>query len=511
VKLLIRADADPVMGTGHVMRCLALAQAWQEEGGEVGFLTAAQEPVLWARLRQEGLEPVVLPDKTEFAATLAAIARERPDWVVLDGYHFTPAQQRQVKELGARLLVIDDYAHLVHYYADLVLNQNFGAEKLPYQGEPYSRFLLGPAFALLRREFRRHAHRFPKVLPVATKLLITLGGADPHNYTLKILNALNQLDYPLEVRVVLGPQNPHRSALHAAAPAVRYALRFYEAVEDMPALMSWADAAVAAGGSTVWELCYLGLPSLLGIIADNQENSVNNLARGGYVLSVGHLQEIPSEKLGEAIKELVENQELRKALRWRCRALVDGRGAHRVLEEMALGSKGDSRRENHSDYIFGDMVFKNFVNLTENEKETVRSWRNKPEIRKWMFTSHIISKQEHNNFIKNLENDNNRLYYMVSINGNATGVCSLVLKDNRKKKAHIGIYTVEKGKGNIIMENLLKLGRQILGCRNFVIEVFEENVVACTFYKKMGFKLENCFYLFRNHRLSKVLRMSLGC
>ncbi len=155
--LLIRADASPRRGTGHVMRGLALGQAWQKTG-LVLFAVSQCTPALEERLRGEGFEvrrSAVEPGSQADAQVTAALALQLgAAWVVVDGYQFGADYQRVIKSAGLRLLFLDDYGHADHYHANLVLNQNLGADAGLYaRREPYTRLLLGVRYALLRREF----------------------------------------------------------------------------------------------------------------------------------------------------------------------------------------------------------------------------------------------------------------------------------------------------------------------------------------------------------------------
>ena len=258
--LLIRADADTRMGTGHVMRCLALAQAWQDAGGQVTFLSAALPPGLESRLNAEGMTLVTLDAD---AAQTALVAQELgADWVVLDGYHFDAGSQRALKDAGARLLVLDDNGDSDAYSADLVLNQNVHARAEWYASRaPDTRLLLGTRYALLRREFRVR-HDRPRGTPkVARKVLVTLGGSDPDNVTLKVLDALALIRAEsLDVTVVVGGGSPHRASLEDAAARMPFPVRVVVNAANMPELMAWADVAISAAGSTVWELAFSRRP-----------------------------------------------------------------------------------------------------------------------------------------------------------------------------------------------------------------------------------------------------------
>jgi len=146
------------MGTGHVMRCLALAQAWQDEGGEVVFASAEITKAIEDRLRAENVKLIALPVTAGTAKDVdltSAAAREcGAKWIVVDGYQFHAAYQRSLQQAGLKVLYVDDNGHLEQYWADLVLNQNaHAAEDLYKNREQKTRLLLGPRYALLRREF----------------------------------------------------------------------------------------------------------------------------------------------------------------------------------------------------------------------------------------------------------------------------------------------------------------------------------------------------------------------
>ena len=213
--LLIRADGGPQIGTGHLMRCLALAQHWLLERGPVTFLLAADAPTFSARLRGEGgdrqLIDVEPGSEADAQATSTAAAELGARWIVCDGYHFGADYQRRLKADGRRLLFVDDYGHGGEYCADLVLNQNLYAEPSPYaRRETATELLLGSRYALLRREFvaaERPGGGQRIVPPDATRILITLGGADPAGFTAVAVAALGGLagkSAPFEGLVVVG-------------------------------------------------------------------------------------------------------------------------------------------------------------------------------------------------------------------------------------------------------------------------------------------------------------------
>ena len=323
------------------MRCIALAQAWQDQGGAVTFLSHCDSEAIRQRILDEGFEFIPIekpyPDPSDLQKTLRQLSAfsfqlSAPIWLVLDGYHFTPDYQKAIKESGYRLLVIDDMAHLGHYYAEIVLNQNIHAEQLHYSCEPYTRLLLGTKYVLLRREFLKWRGWKRQIPEKAKKILVTMGGSDPDNVTLKIIRALNSLNDPeLEVKIVAGPTNQNISSLENELHLSSFTFELLSNVRNMPELMAWADVAVSAGGSTCWEMAYMGVPSIILVLAENQKEVAKELYSAGVALNLGWYAEIREPELVEALTTLIFNQIRREAMIQEGKKLADGDGVARII------------------------------------------------------------------------------------------------------------------------------------------------------------------------------------
>jgi len=212
--LLVRADAAGQigtgrMGTGHVMRCLTLAEAWLAAGDRrVVFVGRCPIEGLRGRIRDCGAEFVPLrqcyPDPADLRTTLAAISSDTT-WVALDGYHFDATYRQSLRRTGARLLVVDDGLGEKPIDADVILNQNLGAERSRYACDPQTVLLLGTRYAMLRPDFQRPDLPSRQTPPIARRILVTLGGADPANLTATVIEAVEQLDFSdWEATVVMG-------------------------------------------------------------------------------------------------------------------------------------------------------------------------------------------------------------------------------------------------------------------------------------------------------------------
>ena len=343
--LIIKADASSQIGTGHFMRCLALAQAWKDAGGQVIFITACESENLLQRLQEEDFDIHLLsgpyPDAVDWGYTNDIMAEHPGTWVVLDGYHFDEVYQRWVKDSGHSLLVIDDMAHLKHYYADIVLNQNLHAEQLRYPCEPYTHLLLGTQYVLLRREFLTWKDWKRDIPEVARRVLVTLGGGDPENHTLKVIQALQRVDIPaLEATVVIGASNPHTDMLEAAVEQSRIPIRLIRNAENMPELMAWADVAVSTAGATVWELAFMGVPTIVGMSAPVEEFLVNGLEKHGLFLNIGWLNRLSVDQLVDALKGLIQDDTVRSDMSILGQHLVDGVGCEGVLKWISHTKPG---------------------------------------------------------------------------------------------------------------------------------------------------------------------------
>jgi len=344
MNIVIRADASALIGTGHIMRCLALAQGWQDQGGKAIFVLANKSPELEARLLSEKMIVLYLSVEAgcyeDAHQTLVFTQQFAAQWVVVDGYHFGAEYQKAIKDFGTRLLFIDDYGHTNHYCADLVLNQNISASQNIYiNRETYTKLLLGTEYTLLRREFWQWRDWQRGINPIASKILVTLGGSDPDNATIKVIQALQQITVnDLEVIVVVGGSNPHYEWLQAEVAASHLTISLQRNVNDMPELMDWADIAIAAGGSTNWELAFMGLPSIVITLADNQKAIADYLGKMGLAVSLGWHENISIIDLAEATCKLVSSDVLRKEMSELGQKLIDGLGSARVISEMqALG------------------------------------------------------------------------------------------------------------------------------------------------------------------------------
>ncbi|ODT77420.1 MAG: UDP-2,4-diacetamido-2,4,6-trideoxy-beta-L-altropyranose hydrolase [Pelagibacterium sp. SCN 64-44] len=360
MKVLLRADASLTIGTGHVMRCLTLARMLAGRGAEIAFACRAHPGNLIAPIEAAGFQVHSLPlsgredaegpahaawlgghwqDEAGYLAGLVADAGI--DWVVVDHYALDIRFEAAMIRAGASVMVIDDLADRRHD-CRLLLDQTFGraaADYLPLVPAD-ARILCGAEFALLRPEFAAAAPASlarRRAAPRIDTILVTLGGVDAGNVTGALLDGLAELPLPAAtgIDVVMGATAPWRDAVTARAATMPNPTRVHTNVTDMAGLMARADLAIGAAGSTAWERCCLGLPSLMVVIADNQREIAKGLSAAGAAITLGRPEQADFVlRLRTAILALLESPQGLLALSEAAARITDGSGAMRVARAM---------------------------------------------------------------------------------------------------------------------------------------------------------------------------------
>lgn len=345
------------------MRCLTLADASRKAGMDTVFVSRAHAGHVLATIRARGHDVVTLTDNTEqsycdypdppahatwlgadwredAAATRQVLEDSGASWLVVDHYALDISWQAEALPAGVSLLVIDDLADRPHR-ADVLLDQNLGRKAEDYAGlvPPNCALCIGPAYALLRPEF---AHLRPRALARREALsrpetlLVSLGGIDRDNVTCCVLNALAQTPTALGLRiaVVMGDSAPHLEAVRARAATMPIPIDVVAGVQDMAQRMMMADLCIGAVGSTAWERCAMGLPTLQMVLADNQIGAAQAMAEQGVSLA------LPFPKAPDFVAALAAGLEhLSEASAYRAiagaaAALTDGSGAVRLARTL---------------------------------------------------------------------------------------------------------------------------------------------------------------------------------
>ncbi len=473
--ILIRADASVQIGTGHVMRCLALAQAWQDAGGEAEFAMAESLASINERLRSESISVAQLKhlggSRDDARETVELARSSQANWVVLDGYCFSTEYQRQVKDAGIRLLVVDDNGEGSRYFADLVLNQNVHANEAAYEKrENYTRLLLGSRYVLLRREFRSLQERAKEIPESGRKVLITMGGSDPDNVTAKVVSALRLLEIKgLQAKVLVGGGNLHAASLRENAMRGGAEIEIVADPRSVTDLMLWADVAVSAAGSTCWEMCFLGLPAILIAVAENQMALARELARREIAVLLGSANEVTPERIAGELQRVLRSRQQRVSKSQLGRDLVDGRGCERVLAAM-LSVELNLRRAGKSDC------------------RLLWEWANDPGVRAASFQTAMISWDEHAAWFAD-KLDNGLIYIAEDQEGKPVGQFRIDRLRNGDAKVDVSVAPEKRGCGiaAALIQKAVQAAFRETELQRLHAYVKPENQASLRAFEKAGF------------------------
>jgi len=357
MRIVFRTDASIVIGTGHVMRCLTLADVLREFGASCIFICREHPGHLLDLIRQRGYEAWPLPAgeghfqkagksahagwlgtdwQTDADQTYEMLGQQAVEWLVVDHYALDIEWESRLRPRCRNLMVIDDLADRPHD-CDLLLDQNLGRREQDYCDllTPSAHCLIGPQFALLRPDFAQWRERSlaQRVTQKPKSLLISMGGTDHSNVTGKVLNCLRTCDLPsaLTITVVMGPHAPWLAQVRTQAAEMPWSTRVLTGVSNMAQLMAASDLAIGAAGGTAWERCALGVPALLLVLAENQKAGAEALQKAGAAVVVQKVDDI-----GDALVRIIGSgtPNVLRRLSQSAASLVDGGGAARVRQRM---------------------------------------------------------------------------------------------------------------------------------------------------------------------------------
>jgi UDP-2,4-diacetamido-2,4,6-trideoxy-beta-L-altropyranose hydrolase len=500
MNIFMRTDASTQTGTGHVMRCLALAEAFRDHGADVHFICrdlignlngfiANKGFYVHILTRNEALDPFDLNDNSraydswievpwqhDMIQSIDSIKKitSSADWLIIDHYAIDRRWESRMREVTQRILVIDDLADRVHD-CDILLDQN-------YFDKTFSRYtslvpencqlLLGPTYALLRPEFRI-ARQFSMLRGNGvSRILVYFGGNDPMDLTSIVLSALcsPELEY-LFVDVVVGTQNPHLEALRTITIS-RKRTRLYVQPEGFIELMLRADLAIGAGGTTTWERLCLNLPSIIITIAENQVPVTEQLHKAGYVRWIGGGNTITEYQIQSTVLEEINRlNDINEVFGEP--NFVDGMGVIRVLETIIPSQKHDIKLRRAK---LGDM-------------ETYFHWANESETRRYSFNEGFITWSDHVGWFKHKISSTDTLMWILETDrGLPVGQIRFELMGSTAD-INYSLDPIVRGRG--WGKQLVMLGINLFKERHSEISlkaiVKEKNVASYKIFQDLGF------------------------
>ncbi|MBC7467828.1 MAG: UDP-2,4-diacetamido-2,4,6-trideoxy-beta-L-altropyranose hydrolase [Ramlibacter sp.] len=491
MKVLFRVDASADVGSGHLVRCLALAQELRRHGTTCRFVGRELPDHLAASVRGQGHElqslgataggpaEAVWPLSAQLddASAVCAIDSDGWDWLVVDHYGLGADWERAARPAARRLLAIDDLGRA--HACDGLLDVNEQPEAQAQYCDLLERgttCLLGPHYALLRPEFLAARNGLvPRDGPVR-RVLVFMGGMDSVNATEPVLEAIALVDRTLDVDVVIGPSHPARARIEVLArewPSLRCLIQN----SDMAQLCVAADLAVGAGGGATWERCALGLPTLALSLAPNQRAVLERSARRGQVAAPAGLA-LDAQSIALHLRALIANPALRHHLSSNAMAAVDARGALRVASFMQYA--GISVRPALAD-----------------DNEALLAWRNQPEIRTASRDPKEISRADHDHWLASLLASTQRQLLIGELDDKPVGV---VRFDTDGSTAEVSIYRVQSASTVGAGPGLLRAAEAWLrehrpDVRLLRAEVLRDNLPSHRLFLDAGYSRDSTRYL----------------
>ena len=498
MRVVFRVDASRTIGSGHVMRCLTLAERLSAMGAACTFVSRAHPGSLIELVRGRGFEVAALPVEQSFraetpssgyahwlgsdweedaAATLSALGSLRPDWMLVDHYALDARWERLVRPACGRLAVVDDLADRPHD-CDLLLDQNAVAnadaryeDKVPCA----CHLMLGPRYALLQPQYAALRDKVSPRSGVVRRVLVYFGAADAGNLTGLAVDALLELARPdIYVDVVVDPTHAHAATLGAQL-AAHPNFRMHGRLPTLAPLMQSADLAIGAGGATSWERCCQGLPALVITLADNQRAIAAELDRLGVLGWLGHQGEVGVAALRKALGQFIEGQHGAEWSR-RALALVDGLGAGRVAEMLLLSGDTPMRARP----------------AAAGDEALLLHWANDPAVRQNSFNQSLIDPAQHHRwFASRLGDAGCRIYIVETELGQAVGQVRLEREEeNWVIDYSLGAPFRQRGLGCALLTTALAAFSCEHGAAGLKARVKAGNVASCKVFQALGFKRE---------------------
>ncbi|NRF93665.1 UDP-2,4-diacetamido-2,4,6-trideoxy-beta-L-altropyranose hydrolase [Paenibacillus frigoriresistens] len=332
--VLFRCDASQQIGVGHVMRCLSLAQQVEKLNMDCVFLTNAGGDDV---LRHYASFPIFTsrysPNESEIDQIIKIAEKFQASYAVWDSYDMTVDGVAEVQN-HIPLMILDDVYLLPHYSCDAVLNQNLYADPQKYSVNHLTTILTRSQYTLLRSSFREYMEKDREIsLQMPARLMLSFGGSDSDDLTSLIIGWLIKLDFPIHFDIVLGPHYAFKSGLLefvAADLAPNHKFMIHDNVRNMAELFIQQDIVICAGGSTLYEVACLGIPSCCIITADNQVELAKAAEEHGFSKNLGYIDEINPEFINSIIEDLIIDHKKRIHMSEIGKVIVDGLGAYRV-------------------------------------------------------------------------------------------------------------------------------------------------------------------------------------
>jgi len=486
---IFRTNASINIGTGHVMRCLTLADELRQKCTDISFICREEPGNLISYIENRGYKVHRLPGEIDIemdrrlTKEFLSKYETKPDWLIMDHYDIDISWEYPVRKYAKKFMVIDDLANREHD-CDLLLDQNYSRNKNRYNRlVPENCIqLLGPKYAILHPQFQKANENLRKRDGGVNRILVFMGGADSKNTTSKTLRAIHMLGRSdIAIDVVIGNLNPYHDEIKTQTSHMPNT-NCYLNVENMAEMMAAADLCIGGCGTATWERCYLRLPSIVLVLAENQREIAENLDDEGAIINLGWCQNIKESSITECISELINNPGKIQSMTDKSRNLVDGEGVNRVCDTMIS-------------------MVDNIINLRKAEiadANDIFEWRNHIEVRKNFFNQEKLLWDKHKKWFMAKLKDPDTTIYMAHYRNEKVGTIRFEANDSVIKTSLMlnpdflgkgfGSKVIKLGVEKFIMEK--KPDMQIIA------EIKSGNLSSIKAFQNAGFKESHVTYIF---------------
>lgn len=472
---IFRVDASPGIGSGHVRRCLVLAEALAADGWRVAFACRAGTKEAVPSLARSAFACRVVSAERDGLASLHDLAAEGCDLLVVDHYGLDARFERSCRSWAKTIMVIDDLADRPHA-CDILVDQTPGRQASDYAGlvPGNCTILAGSQFALLDPRFRQVRERLCAPGDNVRRVLVSFGGTDPAGATVRALEALGVAKLGVAVDVVMGTATSDLGRIRQLAAELDPPAAVHVSVDDMASLIAQADMAIGAGGVSSLERCCLGVPSITITIADNQRKLADELAQAGATEYLGPVTQLSAADVADAVSRLASDPARRLAMRAAAITIVDGLGVARVRAACspALLAKD------------GRPVQLRLATMADAALMLV--WQSTPGIRAYSRNPDAPTPVEHTRWMQNKLADPRCIFHVILHDGRPVGILRL---DRQADGGYeISILVAAQAHGKNIGGAALELAKRLLPDAVIHAAIHPDNLASIRMFERAGFR-----------------------
>jgi UDP-2,4-diacetamido-2,4,6-trideoxy-beta-L-altropyranose hydrolase len=506
MKIMFRVDAYRKMGIGHLMRCLTLANELRKNDSDITFVISYSNEYLISLIQSYGfqIESFELSNaeatisnsleidydfwnkilwKEDSEKTLKIARKIKPKLIVVDHYGLDAKWHHELRSATKKIMVIDDLANR-NLDCDLMLNQTFGISNLAYKDlvSAECKLLVGAKYALIRRDFAqlRHAATIKRQKKSeVSRILISLGGSSHIDLICQILKNLADIKWPFKpiVDIVLTNNEQNIDSLREVIKKTDLKINLMNDVDNMAKLMLEADFAIGASGSTTWERCCLGLPSVVFGLAENQMDILKNLDSFGAIISMGKDTEFDNSFFCKKVMKIISRSSYSESLISKSFSICDGLGARRVYLALNPFKAKDG----------------NHIHLREallDDSEMLLKWQHIKEVRQYARNPSTPSLNEHESWMHKKIKESTSYFWIIMHNDEPSGVIRLDNIEGFQYEVSIFVIPQKFGLG-IAKSSIYSIQYLFEGVANFSATILPENKASIKLFMSTGFIFDN--------------------